>query len=156
MKSFYEHLRSRHEFGEKIDYKKKPILRSSGIFPVVKNKSYSSRILFLGYWVIKRKIPEVSFLVTLRNDTGIILMREFFTIKNPKSYTINLDSLLEKTLISDKSNFLGSIEVEIFSTQDMVFPYPALILDYFNNDFNTGCALILSGDDVDPQVCESS
>ena len=137
MKSFYNHLRSSREFGEKIDYKQKPILRSSGIFPVVKNNSYSSRILFLGYWVIKRKIPEVSFLVTLRNNEGIILIRDFFTIDNPKSYTINLDSLLEKTFIPDKSNFLGSIEVEIFSTQDMVFPYPALVLDYFNNEFNT-------------------
>jgi hypothetical protein len=137
MKSFYEHLRSRHEFGEKIDYKKKPILRSSGIFPVIKNNSYSSQILFLGYWVIKRKIPEVSFLVTLRSNDGIIIMRDFFTIDNPKSHTISLDSLLEKTSISDKSNFLGSIEVEIFSTQDMVFPYPALVLDYFNNEFNT-------------------
>lgn len=137
MKSFYEHLHSRHEFGEKIDYNKKPVLRSSGIFPVVKNNSYSSRILFLGYWVIKRKISEVSFLVTLRSNDGIILMRDFFTIDNPKSHTISLDSLLEKTSISDKSNFLGSIEVEIFSTQDMVFPYPALVLDYFNNEFNT-------------------
>ena len=137
MKSFSEHLRSRHEFGEKIDYNQKPILRSSGIFPVIKNGSYSSRILFLGYWVIKRKIPEVSFLVTLRNNDGTILIRDFFTISNPKSYVINLDSLLEKTSIFDKSNFLCSIEIEIFSTQDMVFPYPALILDYFNNQFNT-------------------
>ena len=96
MKSFYEHLRSSHEFGEKIDYKTKPILRSSGIFPVVKNNSYSSRILFLGYWMIKRKIAEVSFLVTLRNNEGIIIIRDFFTITNPKSYMINLDSLLEK------------------------------------------------------------
>lgn len=137
MKSFYEHLRSSHEFGEKIDYKTKPILRSSGIFPVVKNNSYSSRILFLGYWMIKRKIAEVSFLVTLRNNEGIIIIRDFFTITNPKSYMINLDSLLEKIFIPDKSNFLGSIEVEVFSTQDMVFPYPALVLDYFNNKFNT-------------------
>ncbi len=137
MKSFSDHLRSTHEFGEKIDYNKKPILRSSGIFPVVKNNSYSSRILFLGYWVIKRKIPEVSFVVTLRSHDGIIIMRDFFTITNPKSYTISLDSLLEKTSISDKLNFLGSIEVEIFSTQDMIFPYPALVLDYFNNEFNT-------------------
>ena len=137
MKSFYDHLLSRHEFGQEIDYNQKPILRSSGIFPVVKNNSYSSRVLFLGYWVIKRNIPEVSFLVTLRSDNGKIIMRDFFTIDNPKAYAINLDSLLEKTSIPDKSNFLGSIEVEIFSTQDMVFPYPALVLDYFNSEFNS-------------------
>jgi hypothetical protein len=68
VKSFYKHLVSRQEFGEKIEQTRKPILRSSGVFPVIKNKYYSTKILYLGYWLIKRNIPEVSLLITLRDQ----------------------------------------------------------------------------------------
>ena len=36
-----------------------------------------------------------------------------------------------------KNNFLGSIEIEFHSTKDLVFPYPALVLEYHNEKFNT-------------------
>ena len=54
-------------FNEKIDNVRKPILRSSAVFPVVRNENYTSRINFLGYWLIKRNIPEVHLLITLRD-----------------------------------------------------------------------------------------
>ena len=137
MKSFYQHLRSAHEFGEPTDLTKKPVFRSSAIFPVVKNNSHTSNILFLGYWFVKRKIQEVSLLVTLRDDQGIVLVRKSLMINSPKTYTVELDDLLENIQYSEKANFLGSIEIEIFSTKDMVFPYPALVVNYYNNEFNT-------------------
>ncbi len=137
MKSFYQHLSSRQEFGESVNVTRKPIFRSSAIFPVIKNSSYTSEILFLGYWLLKRKIHEVSLLVTLRNLEGVILKRNSLIVDLPKSYSIELDSLLENTQYEEGSEFVGSIEVEIFSTRDMVFPYPALVLNYRSNDFNT-------------------
>ena len=139
MKSLYQHLCSAREFGETIDLTKKPILRSSAIFPVVKNNSYTTNILFLGYWLLKRKIQEVNLLITLRDYEGTILRRNSWIVNSPRTYTIELDHLLENTQYAEKSEFLGSIEVEIFSTSDMVFPYPALVLNYYNNEFNT-CA----------------
>ena len=135
MKSFYDHLRSRLEFGEKIQDTRKPVLRSSGIFPVVKNSTYSTQILFLGYWLIKRDISEVSSVITLRDKFGTILKREFLLITEPRSYSLELDSMLEDT--SNETEFLGSIEVEFFSTRDMIYPFPALVLNYYNNEFNT-------------------
>ena len=36
-----------------------------------------------------------------------------------------------------KGNFLGSVEVEIFSARDMVFPYPAITLSYVSELGNT-------------------
>jgi hypothetical protein len=135
MKSFYHHLSSTHEFGEKIESVKKPILRSSSIFPVIKNNHFSSRILFLGYWLIKRNIPEVSLLITLREKNGKILDRQLKTINSVQSFTIDLDSLLEE--LDYTENFLGSIETEFHTTRDMVFPYPALVLEYFNKNFDT-------------------
>lgn len=135
MKSYYQHLSSRQEFGEEVDITKKPVFRSSAIFPVRRDSSYTTRILFLGYWLLKRKIHEVNVLLTLRNKEGKILRRSSIVVNSPRSYSIELDSLLEN--IPPKSEFVGSLEVEIFSTQDMVFPYPALVLNYHNYNFDT-------------------
>ena len=135
MKSFYDVLSSTLEFGEQVENIKKPVLRSSGIFPVIKNKSYSTQILFLGYWKIKRNISEISCLVTLRDKSGKILKRNFMSISEPRSYVIDLDYMLKN--ISNSDDFVGSLEVEFFSTRDMIFPFPALVLNYFNTEFNT-------------------
>lgn len=135
MKSYYSHLKSRLEFGEKQIENKKPILRSSGIFPVIKNQNFSSRILFLGYWLIKRKISEINSSITLRNENGLVLIKKNTLITSAKSFTVSLDSLLKE--INHNGDFIGSIEIEFNSTHDMVFPYPALVLEYFNEYFNT-------------------
>ena len=135
MKSFYDHLRTRLEFGEQVSDTRKPILRSSGIFPVIKNKNFSSRVLFMGYWLLKRNIPEVGIIITLRSDIGTILLRKLQTIHSSKAFSIELDSLLSE--INVTSDFLGSLEIEFNTTRDMVFPYPALVLEYFGNDFST-------------------
>ena len=76
MKSYYQHLKSTKEFGETQNLIKKPILRSSGIFPVVKNEYYTSSVHFLGYWLLKRNISEVALLITLRSSDGNILLRK--------------------------------------------------------------------------------
>ena len=67
MKSYYTHLKSTNEYGEKKTLTKKPILRSSGIFPVMHNSNYSTKIHFLGYWLLKRKIPEIKKEVLIKN-----------------------------------------------------------------------------------------
>ena len=135
MKSFYKHLTSRLEYGEVPEITRKPVLRSSGIFPVMKNENFSSRILFMGYWLLKRNIPEVGIIITLRSNDGIVLLRKVQTIDSVQAFSIDLDSLLSE--INYNSNFLGSIEVEFNTTRDMVFPYPALVLEYFGTDFNS-------------------
>lgn len=136
MKSYYSHLSSRLEFGEKLEISRKPILRSSAIFPVFKNKSTSSRILFMGYWLIKRNIPEVHILITLRLENGNILYRQSKIISSVQAFSIELDFLLNEISYID-DNFVGSIEIEFQTTRDMVFPYPALVLEYFGKNFNT-------------------
>ncbi len=135
MKSYYKHLTSTLEYGETQESLRKPILRSSGIFPVIKNENFSSRILFMGYWLLKRNIPEVSIIITLRSNDGKILLRKIQTINSSKAFSIELDSLLHE--INIKSDFRGSLEIEFNTTRDMVFPYPALVLEYFGNDFST-------------------
>ena len=96
MKSYNQHLKSTHEFGEKTNILKKPILRSSAIFPVLQNDSYSSSIHFLGYWLLKRNIQEVSLVITLRESSGNILLRKIHTINSTKAFTIELSRLLSE------------------------------------------------------------
>jgi hypothetical protein len=137
MKSYYQHLKSTQEFGEAENLLKKPVLRSSAIFPVVHNESYSSSIHFLGYWLLKRNIQEITLVITLRNSDGKILLRKIQIINQAKAFSINLKNLLEETNLDNLKNFIGSIETEFNSTRDMVFPYPALVLEYHNDNFNT-------------------
>ena len=136
MKSYYQHLSSTREFGEKENILKKPILRSSAIFPVVQNEFYSSAIHFLGYWLLKRNIPEVTLVITLRNSDGNTLSRQTQIINSAKAFSINLDKILNEINYTGNS-FVGSIETEFHTTRDMVFPYPALVLEYQNEQFNT-------------------
>ena len=136
MKSYYQHLSSTREFGEKENILKKPILRSSAIFPVIHNEFYGSAIHFLGYWLLKRNIPEVTLVITLRNSDGTKLSRQTQIINTAKAFSINLDKILNEINYTGDS-FLGSIETEFHTTRDMVFPYPALVLEYQNEHFNT-------------------
>ena len=137
MKSYYQHLKSTREFGEEQSITKKPILRSSGIFPVIQNQSYTSSIHFLGYWLLKRNIAEVTLVITLRSSDGHILLRKIEIIDSAKAFSIDLQTLLQEINFGDKRNFLGSIETEFHTTRDMVFPFPALVLEYHNEKFNT-------------------
>ena len=141
MKSYYKHLASTLEYGETQESLRKPILHSSGIFPVIKNENFSSRVLFMGYWLLKRNIPEVSIIISLRSNDGKILLRKIQTINSSKAFSIELDSLLHE--ININSDFLGSLEIEFNTTRDMVIPYPALVLEYFGNDFSA-CVLTIS------------
>jgi len=135
LKSYYKHLESRLEYGEIPEPSRKPILRSSGIFPVIKNQHYSSRVLFMGYWLLKRNIPEVGIVTTLRSSNGKILLRKIQTINSTQAFSIELDSLLNE--INIKSDFVGSLEIEFNTTRDMVFPYPAIVLEYYGDDFSS-------------------
>jgi len=137
MKSYYQHLKSTHEFGEEQTIAKKPILRSSGIFPVIQNEDYTSSIHFLGYWLLKKNIPEVSLVISLRDSNGNVLLRKIEIIDTAKAFAINLHELLSKINFPKSKNFFGSIEVEFNSTRDMVYPFPALVIEYHNERFNT-------------------
>ena len=96
MKSYYQHLKSTQEFGETQNFLKKPVLRSSAIFPVIQNESFTSSIRFLGYWLLKRNITQVALVVTLRNSDGNILLRKIETINSAKAFAITLNDLLSE------------------------------------------------------------
>ena len=88
MKTYKDHLTSTSSFLKK-DFRK-PIYRSSAIFPFMLNKKLNVKIHFLGYWLIKRNIKKVKILFTIRNKNGKIFKRFKKNINQVKSYTVNL------------------------------------------------------------------
>lgn len=132
MKTYKQHLISTSDVLD-LNLRKKPILRSSAIFPVLVNQNLDAQVLFLSYWLIKRNIPEVSLLVTLRAQDGEMIYRNFEVISEIKSYVVSVKELLELIGKKINDNFEGSIELEVFSTRDLVFPYPAFVLTFVSD-----------------------
>lgn len=138
MRSYYSHLEAIKSVGENISLSQKPVFRSSAIFPVIQNSAYSSRILFMGYWLVKRHITEIGLLYTLRDAKGTVLSRKYLLIDTAKAFNIEISEFSEAIQNNGgTADFTGSLELEIFSTKDLVFPYPAFVLVYYNAHFST-------------------
>jgi hypothetical protein len=138
MRSYYSHLEATKSIGENVSLAQRPVFRSSAIFPVLHNSRYSSRILFMGYWLVKRNITEIGLLYTLRKKNGSILSRKYSLIDSAKAFSIDMSEFSEEIKQSgDINDFTGSLELEIFSTKDLVFPYPAFVLVYYSDSFST-------------------
>lgn len=75
MKSYKSHLLSVKSYGEN-PIPRKPVYRGSAIFPVFNSKKNSTRILFMGYWIVKNGIENLALLITLRDEYGKLLIRE--------------------------------------------------------------------------------
>ena len=134
MRSYYAHLKTPDSV--KKGYAK-PTYRSSAIFPVINQPGISSRILFMGYWILKRNIKEISQVVTLRSEDGKILHRTNQIITEPKTYRIELKDYLAGAHIPEDTQFTGSLEVEFFSSQNFVFPFPATVINYYGPGFSS-------------------
>ena len=135
MKSYLEHLKTTQSFGSTVNLSRKPVFRSSAIFPIFFNNEIEPNILFLGYWLIKKKIAEITVLITIRDKKGKELLRNSLLINQCKSYKLNIKKILNN---KNKSNlFWGSVEIEVYSTKDMVFPFPALVLNFFSKKSST-------------------
>ncbi len=136
MKTYHKHLESTLAVGQTVSRTRRPVFRSSAIFPVLHTAHYSSRVLFMGYWLLKRHIPEVQMLVTLRGQDGEILLRKSLLITEPKAFALRVGDLLAETEdAADIGAFTGSLELEIFATRDLVYPYPAFVLNYYGDEF---------------------
>ena len=132
MKTYSQHLSGTGQTAN-IDIVRKPILRSSAIFPFMINSKIDNKFLLLGYWLIKRDIKEVLLLITIRSKSGEIIFRSKKIIDQVKAYKFSV-----KKLLNYKSgNFIGSIEFEVFSTHDLFYPYPACVLEASSKDCST-------------------
>jgi hypothetical protein len=115
----------------------KPVYRSSAIFPVFHSSEISSRILFLGYWLLKRNISQIAAVISLRSETGTLISRINQEIKEAKSYAYELEDFLIRAGINPTEEFTGSLEIELYSGLGLVFPYPAVVINYYGPNFSS-------------------
>jgi hypothetical protein len=137
MRSYYAHLESAIGPSKNVPILSKPTYRASAIFPVVNRPGITSRILFMGYWILKRHIREIATVVNLRSKEGLLLGRSAFTIQEPKTFRIELKDQLVNAGMSPDTEFTGSLEVEFFSTVNLVFPFPATVINYYGKAFSS-------------------
>lgn len=116
---------------------RKPTFRSSAIFPVLHQPHIRSRIAFLGYWMVKRSIPEIHAVITLRSAQGKVLCRRSQRITEAKAYRFEVEELLAEAGADTAADFTGSLEVEFYSSRDLVYPYPAVVVQYYGPAFGT-------------------
>ena len=134
MRSYWSHLQSlTPQTSENVV--PKPIFRASAIFPVFELAGISSRILFMGYWMLKRNIHEIGEVVTLRSSEGKELYRSHQQITTPKCYQIELKDILKK--IGQEAPFTGSLEIEFYAASPLVFPFPAVVINYYGPHFSS-------------------
>jgi hypothetical protein len=134
MISYQRHLA---KLGGAGSVQRKPVFRSSAIFPAFRMPGVRTRLLFLGYWMVKRRIAQVHLVVTLRSQQGDLLHRHNRPITEPKAYRIELDDLLRELPLPEGSDFVGSVEVEFFAADDLIFTYPAVVVNYYGPTFSS-------------------
>ncbi len=136
MRSYWSHLQAAMP-KPKQAVPPHPIFRASSIFPVFHQADIATRIIFLGYWLLKRHINEITAVITLRAENGEELYRTTQTIDQPKCYRVEISEALENTHLSDKAHFTGSIEIEFYSAVPLVYPFPAVVINYYGPTFST-------------------
>ena len=94
MRSYYAHLENAIVLPN-VKIPPKPIFRSSAIFPMISFPGISARILFMGYWMLKRHIHELAAQINLRSREGHLLNRSSMVIKEAKTFRIELSDQLK-------------------------------------------------------------
>jgi len=132
MKAYQKHLQTSRSFGEDLPPDYRPVMRSSAAFPLRYEKDkLDTEVTFMGYWLLKRTLQEVGIVLTVRDEKGEKLHLEHLLVTGPRAYVWRISDLADAGKIAPV--FTGSIEVEIFSTRDMVFPYPAITFSFVSS-----------------------
>ncbi|MBS4047991.1 MAG: hypothetical protein KG075_16725 [Alphaproteobacteria bacterium] len=101
-----------------------PVFRASGIFYAVANKTITTRIAFLHYWREKNGVADLALLLTLRDTQGQKVARRYMKLTG-NTYDFDIRSFVEPS-----QDFSGSIELEIFATEDLKFQFPGFTVFY--------------------------
>lgn len=97
------------------------VLRSSAIFYYRKDKDVQTTISFLNHWLLKRDL-KVCIIANIRSMDGTLIRRQ--ELQFLKAQVINFSPF------SVDDAFEGSVEIEVFSTQNLVIPYAGILALY--------------------------
>ncbi len=100
--------------------------RSSTVFPAYINLKNDQILVFQNYWKWKNQINDISFIVTLRRPNAKIFAQ--------KKVKVNSHNEISIKKIFKIKQFVGQLEFQILSSENLRFPYPALMLFYSNSN----------------------
>jgi hypothetical protein len=101
-----------------------PVFRAAALFLAVVNARVNTRVIFMNYWKIKNQLGDGSVLATLRDQDGKRVARRYWKLEQVV-FDIDVGEML-----GGAADFLGSIEVEIHSAEDLKFAFPAMDVVY--------------------------
>ena len=107
-----------------------PERRSSALFPVALNLQVKTYVSFLSYWKLKNDL-EAEILLTIRDHEGKTIASYVLNPRPAAAYRLAIDSLISDTKV-DQSNELfqfASLEVEVFTSNEARFAYPAILYE---------------------------
>lgn len=132
MKKFAEVEKTRRAYHSAPD--RNSVHRAASIFPVIDTARYRTSLAFLNHWKIKRGIPEIGARHTLRDAAGERMGQVFDLLDQGKAYDIRLEEIGARMGL-DTLPEAGSWEVEYFSARNMFIPYPAVVMNTWNDGF---------------------
>ena len=105
-----------------------PTFRASGLFFVIANRKVTTHISFMNYWREKNNNHSVGAMATLRDAEGIKVGRHYFPLVET---VFQIDA---RELLDDPGPFHGSLEIDIYSSEDLKFAFPAISVFYETSD----------------------
>lgn len=117
------------------DFNRPFVYRASALFWAVRRDDADTSVEFLNFWKLKRNVPEVGIVVTLRDLDGELRLKESFVARESKAFSISVRDLLAQA--GDDSVFEGSLEVEIYAGQDLRFAYPGILCLYHGRGWHS-------------------
>ena len=114
--------------------KTRPVHRTSTLFPVFRKGELNTKIEFLNYWALKN-VQKVGAICTLRDQDGELVSRSALELTETRGYSVDCGAMLETAGVHGP--FVGSIEFEGYSSEDLHVPTPA-IMAVFHGDGHQG------------------
>ncbi len=105
------------------------VYRSSAIFYYRQSEFFKTTISLMDYWSFKRQI-NVMLIFSLRDMDGNLINREKVSFENSKVINYHKYS---------GTSYEGSIEVEVFASENMVIPYAAIMAVYESENSISMC-----------------
>ncbi len=127
-RAFFSH---QHDHANRL-----PITRSSAVFYFKCSDNFTTTLHFLNYWEIKRGISDIKVMATIRSIDGDRIFSNEIKMPQKGAVEIPLKELFNINGVNS-DNIEGSIEVEIFSKENLFVAYPAMVVRYNGKDWHT-------------------
>ena len=110
------------------DLKKNFTNRAAACFPLFDLYKTDLKLVFQNYWKWKRGI-NILYNATIRNKNGVTLFNLGLT-KPLNQNMLSCKKIINENNINYKEVKYGTIELEIISTKNIVYPFPAILAYY--------------------------